>query len=798
MITLGPFGGLLTAITAHALAATRAQYLRNVRIESGELTTRNGFSNISAAPGSFTACLGLDYIKGYENLTTPKEAFLSIENRSGTVKPYEIHPTTGVRSEIQHSGSPLSLGAGEFKAVSFNGQSLVLKRGAAVYEHNVGDLNHFVNVDRDRPANLLAAPSVVGEITEPIVGTAPLTTISWAALAGVTNATNAVFVAVNGTGFDMNRGPTAPANQQVGSFRVALPASLDASDLKKMEWTFNGVIGPLSGFGLSLVNNLGATFALTCTHTYSYGLQTAEVLSEVPAGADLSAFTNTTHLDFTIPGTKQTALDPNTYADEYTISAMEPFETGASTIPTVSGTAKRLRFGFAPYDDLRDQESLDVTAGAWIKIDDAPTRYFTDGGAFLGNYVEVTAPTVTAPATKMRLYVQFESDSVWRKVATLDAAEKIQIKDNRTTLLAKPERILTELTPIGAPSSIAVFKGFVAYGYEVPSRNVKMSAIGQPWRLSRADDTLADLEAGATLSVADGFDDVPKELVGAGDVLFALGERGVYASYGARPLEMSPFQLVPKSKGILGRAACRFMGDEGMPGCAYVGVDQEVWLIKSAAGTRQDYGFPVEELTFEIRGAIREYLTQTAAPDLSKLGIGVDLLTDSLWVTYGNRAMVYRRTTAIDGRRSWEFYEYAGTGWNKISLDHPFGIRAVRVSGQFDSLERTAAGASVRGLLRDGGVAMPEGYWRSGVISTPRVRVFAGVLRGTEDSSCRLDIDSTEFEGTYTLPAGKNRLRFDMAQKGLEHTVTVLLSEAEGPVSLVELEIHEIGKKRSS
>jgi hypothetical protein len=797
MITIGPFGGLLTAITAHALAATRAQYLRNVRIESGRLATRNGFANLAAAPGGFTACIGLDYIKGYEDLTTSKEAFLSIENRAGTVKPYEIHPVTGVRSEVQHSGAPLSLGLGEFKAVSFNGQSLVLKRKSAVYEHNVGDLDHFVNVDRDRPANLGAGPSVAGEVTEPIVGTAPLTTISWAALAAVTNATNAVFVAVNGTGFDMNRGPVAPANQQIGGFRAALPAAVNYTNLKKMTFTFSGVIGPLSGFGLSLVNNLGATFALTCTHTYSYGLS-AEVTAEVPDGADLSAFASTTHLDFIIPGTKQSVVDPNNYADEYTISEIEPFEQGASTIPTVSGTAKRLRFGLAPYDDLRDQESVDVTAGAWIKIDDAPTRYFTDGGAFLGNYVEITAPTVTAPATKMRLYVQFESDSIWRKVATLSAGQLIQIKDNRTTLLAKPERILTELTPIGAPSSIAVFKGFVAYGYEAPSRNVKMSAVGQPWRLSRTDDTLADLEAGATLSIADGFDDVPRELVGAGDVLFALGDRGVYASYGARPLEMSPFQLVPKSKGILGRAACRFMGDEGMPGVAYLGVDQELWLIKSAAGTRQDYGFPVEELSFEVRGGIRTYLTQTASPDTAKMGIGVDVLTDSLWLTYENRAMVYRRVTAIDGRRSWEYYEYAGTGWNKIALDHPFGIRAVRTTGQFDSLERTAAGADVRGLLRDGGVAMPEGKWQSGVISTPRVRVFAAIMRGAENGSSRLTVASTEHTATYTLLANKRRLRFAMEQKGLEHSVTVLMTEAEGPLSMVEIEVHEIGKKRQS
>lgn len=380
----------------------------------------------------------------------------------------------------------------------------------------------------------------------------------------------------------------------------------------------------------------------------------------------------------------------------------------------------------------------------------------------------------------------------------MDAGEKIQIKDNRTTLLAKPERILTELTPIGAPSSIAVFKGFVAYGYETPSKNVKMSAVGQPWRLSRADDTLADLEAGASLSIADGFDDFPRELVGAGDVLFAFGDRGVYASYGARPLEMSPFQLVPKSKGILGRAACRFMGDEGMPGVAYLGVDQELWLIKSAAGTRQDYGFPVEELSFEMRGAIRAYLTQTDAPDTAKIGIGVDLLTDSLWLTYENRALVYRRVTAIDGRRSWEYYEYAGTGWNKVALDHPFGIRAVRTTGQVDSLERTTGGAAVRGTNRDGGSAMPEGKWQSGVISTPRVRMFAAVMRGAENGTCRMTMQSTEHTATYTLPASSRRIRFAMEQKGLEHSITVLMNEAEGPLSMVELEVHEIGKKRQS
>jgi hypothetical protein len=797
---LGPFGGLATSLTPEVLPKTRAQYLRNVQVDTGELRTRNGFTALSASIAGYTGCLGLDYAKGYAGLGLPREAFIAVMASAGSSKPYEVHPTTGVQSVITDAGTPLSLGAGLFKTVSFNGQALVLHRGIRLYEHNLGDLTHFKAVDRDRPA-AAGGPAVEGVTTEETTTSTSAGNYSFAAIAGgwFSDLTNAVFSAVNGTGFDMTRVGTPPANQLESKFKLTLPANVDWSGVTTIKFSMTGKVSAFP-FGLKLFDATGNSVVLTCTHTATgFAGSNAEVICQVPSGTDMTEFSDARSLEFTVPQVSNGIGGPTYFASNYTISQLTLEGSLPGTPPTIgSAVAYRVRFGLVGYDDLRDMESESVTAGAWVKIVDSPTRWFTDGGSFIGNQVRFVGTTPVSPATKHRLYVQFESDNIWRLVETLDSGEIRLVDENRTTLLAKPIRVLMEPVPIGAPSSIAVFKGFVAYGFEQPSQNVKMSAVGQPWRLSRPTDTTSDVEAGANLSIADAFDDVPRELVGAGDVLFALGDRGVYASYGMTPLAMTPFRLVPRSKGIMGRAACRFQAEDGLPGVAYLGVDQEVWHIKSAAGTREDFGFPMEELTRDVRGFIRQHLTQTDTPDSTLLTIGVDSLTDSLWVTYANRAMVYRKASAVDGGRGWEFYEYAGTGWHRVALDHPYGIRAVRTTGQVDALERTSGGAPIRGLNRDGGLAMPEGKWKSARLVSPRVRLFQATIHPEPAQNVRLEIQSDEGANTYTVAAGKQRKRLNQNQKGLNHTVTVLLGESEGPVSLIEIELHQIGKRRTT
>lgn len=801
MIRIGPFGGVITSATPYAIPPNRAQAILNVKIETGKLETRNGFSNIANAVAGFQTAYAIDFVKGYETIATPKEAFLAFIAVSGTVKPYEIHPTTGAANEILDGSNPLSLGGGLFKAISYNGQALALKRGSAVYEHNIGDFTHWKNVDQPRPDALAAGPNLGGDIGEDITGSAPLTTIDWSTVTGASfsNLTTATFAAVVGTGFRIDRGASAPANQQAGGFTVAIPGGpVDYSNLKTLTFTITGRLNgnPIS---LSIKDASGNLLALAVNFTYSGATGIAEVTATVPSGADLSEFNDTAALVFGIPGTQTIAqaIAGTYFADEYVVSAVSPEETSGSAVPTPSGSEKRLRFGYAPYDANRDQESEDVTPGPWVKIDDVPTRFFTDGGAFIANKLTFTPMSPVLPATSTRLYVQFESDMVWRKCATIANGDSASVDENSTTLLAKPPRVLTELTPIGSPCAIAVFKGFVVYGYEQSSRNVRMSAIGQPWRLSRTTDTTADTEAGADWSIADAFDDVPREIIGSGEVCFCFGTRGVYASYGDTPQGMTPFHLVPKSKGILGRAACRHQGDDGMPGVAYLGTDQEVWLIKSATGIREDYGFPTQELTANERGLVRSFLTQTDSPDEALLCMGVDVLSDSLWLTYGSRAMVYRRMNPIDQARGWECYEYAGGGWLRVAFDNPYGIRAIRSNGKFDSLERTTTGAAVRGNLRDGGNAMPDGSWQSGVFQTERARVFAVIAHGTAGAQIRVMVDSDDGANTYTIPAGKRRARMKMNQRGVNHVFTVKLAESEGPVSAIEAELHEIGKKRA-
>ncbi|MFX8668616.1 hypothetical protein ABTM51_20930, partial [Acinetobacter baumannii] len=71
-------------------------------------------------------------------------------------------------------------------------------------------------------------------------------------------------------------------------------------------------------------------------------------------------------------------------------------------------------------------------------------------------------------------------------------------------------------------------------------------------------------------------------------------------------------------------------------------------MVDAQAVGAGDFSQSVQELTKPVRGQIRAFLTQTDAPDPAKLSVAVDWRQDSLWLIYGNRAMVLRRPSLMD------------------------------------------------------------------------------------------------------------------------------------------------------
>lgn len=799
---LGPFGGIIRSVAPVFVPRTAAQDARNVRIENGDLSTRYGWTNFAAARAGFTSILGMDFAPGWV-AGAYTNAFLAVLNLGGTRKPFELS-MAGAWTEITDGGTPLALPDGDYVTKSFNGDALVLRRGGEIYRHSVGVFDSWDQVDAPRPVNLTGSVNLSFETAEDLSAYTPGPNVSWATATAANvlddgTANNwASFDSVSGTTLVLARGwvNNAGIPPMVHLKPVGAPLDWSAQDQITITTEFDGLTGggltPELQYGVEvqLVNAdaIPKTLMMTVTteHVNLGGAKTrTTITASFPPGTTMSDWDNVDQIRVTLHPQNNAAGTGTLKVQQIALGTV-----AAGSGPSIGADPYRVRFGLVSYDGERDIESAEVLWGDYRKLDPAQ-RWFSDSGtAFLGNIPTVAAiHSGESQVTACRVYVQFEDDQIARFVGgvkTTDAGLKVD--KSYGVLRSLPARFAHEPTPVGAATCMSPFKAFMAYGYDQPGVNIKMSAINQPGRLARNTDSLSDKEAGASFVLADGFDDAPQDLIGAGDVLFALGRRAVYASYGNIPSEMSPFRIVPKTLGVLGRVACMFMGDDGIPGVAYVGTDQEIWFVQAVAGVREDFGYPVYSLTEAVRGMVREKLTQTENPDVNKLRIGIDERTDSLWLTYESRAMVLRRANLIDGKRSWEFYEYAGGPWLTSVFADRYGHFAVRASGAVDIFEFGTGGAAITGTNRDGGSAMPQAQWLSSRMPGPRRRVRGALVTKAPGSTCLLEIRSDALNQVYAFAAGRPYRRFSQNQVGRDHAVMVLLNEGDGPVSLIALE----------
>lgn len=830
-LNFGPFLGVMSEVNPTGLPLNYATASLNGRFEDGLFRTRRGWRNWVAANGSFTAWHGAGFVRGYAAVGDPKKALIVIENRGGTRKPYEINLDTGAKSEITDSGTPLNLTNGDYEAISFNGDAIVFRKGGTVYRHAIGTLTSWLALDADRPAN--ASTPTIGSLYEPPTSPVSGTPFSWTGATGA-DVTDLVLYSwgsvetLDGSSYPMpapesgdygrlSTGNINGASSYVCEVSAILGGPLDWSDQEYILCPFvldsqlgNRTLSINScSIQVSLVNSSGTEQALTETwEGYNVkGLVSAIGKFTIPAGANSAVTSDVTKLKFVLTYTiSGTVTAPNYFRSTINIGEITPTVEGAGvyTPPALSGDEKRVRFGIVHYDEERGVESAEPTPSAWMKLD-PPNIWFTDSNVFMGD----SGITVSGfgpsglPGTTSRLYVQFEDDAVWRLIGKKDGASPSwSITETFGVLSAYPARIDHEPTPVGSPSCAATYKGFVVWGYETGGQNVKMSAVGSPGRLARNTDTAGDLEAGATWSLADGFDDAPKWFGGAGDALIALGARAAYTSIGDYPVQMTPFKRIPKSKGVLGTCACRWTDDAGMPGVAYLGADLEVWKLLIVRGSANDYGEPLIELTKGIRGKVREFLLQTETPDLTKLAIGVDERTDSLWLTYADRAMVLRRATVTDGQRAWEFYSYAGGDWAKWVFAENHGIKALRTTGQIDEFERRSdTNAELTGTNRDGGSAMPTAYWEhAGRTDVARERWFSARVYRPAATTCTLKISSNgNALVSYPVSAAlSGMVRFSQNQVGYRHTFRIEIGETDGAIERAIVETRRLGKQRDS
>jgi|GEM_PF-2285448 len=828
-IDFGPFLGVLRSVGSFIMPHGYAESSLNVNTETGAIVSRNGVRNLNGIPAGFQVAYGLHWLSGWNSSGAYAEEYVSIEQRTAVVKPYSVAAATGVRTEILNGAVPLALGAGEWQAFAFADRSYHWRPGftEGVYGHTIGDLASFDLIDAAAPSPPTTAPTLGFEVTQEATADTAGGTIDFTGLAAVTDTgtspATSVFGSLTGTDFlNITHGISGPPYTAGYGFRFDMSATatgvwdlsaesgfeFEMLQTETVQWQLDEYNAGL--IEVDLINNDGSPMTIQMDVTFVYSTQEIifgtthrkfKVRAKFPSGYTASDWDNVRFIEVRLTDfTDIVATGPATVSIRY--GAFTAFSTAADP-PATGGPSgeHKVRFGYAYYDSLRNVESETIGVTAWVQIAD-PKQYFDMAGDFVGNLPTIaTVASSEAFVDKVAIYVQFDDDQKYRLIKRADDTVLThELNYSYGQLREMPERAVpTSANNVGAIEFACAHKSFVAWLYDKGQANVRLSAINRALHLYREgtfDED--DITRPRDMNLAADYGDAPRWASTAGDSLIVIGERGAYLSNGETPSSMTEFRKVANSKGILGRAACRWRTDEGWPCVVYLGQDQEVWMV--IAGQSAEYGDVLFELTAPCRGLIRQELTQTDTPDLTQLSIHADEYSDSLWVCYSNRAMVLRRPSQLDGKRHWHPHQYAaGLTWVRWTWAAGYGLRAIRSTGEIDEISRNSAtGAAIRGLLRDAGTAMPTGHWRSGKLVGIRRRWFAAqVFRTPMTNAVTVKVLTEAGTVTNIVAATKLYKRLTSVPRSKWYQLQVDVSESTDAVEKVVIEEWgPMGKRR--
>ena len=709
--SLGPFVGLFTE-TGYDTPEGYASGCLNVRVKDGRIRPRWGFRNVAARPSYASyACYGFEWLNGYDSSYVNHQEWVSIENISGAgIMPYSVNPSTGARTLITSSGSPVTLASGDWKAVTFYGVSYWINPASAisVYSHVVG-----TNTDWNNPSTLpVAAPTVPGQILRTIPplqeqamfvnGTDTVATSMGATLSGFGASSGGIVASGAGAGMAYFTVPNTTwgyrndwiqwvitlsssdrswSNQLYANLTISAggvtPGGNDSFHLD----TANMYVVITNGSGTSSSNlpiipsNLNAPFDQPYG-TYLYGWidmsgVSASILSDVQKIT----------IRFSIHETGAAGY----WLTSFALGGMRYHDSTGVAMQNAADPSLQYAFNYTEGSTVGTASALTPLAGNILDGQDIQPHADLPG---LGSQLQIKIPCAGASTgfttgATINLYrlngtswqrIWQTSNSVRTTVALVtfnDLYTDSYLTANTATL---PVTTLTFSAPVLVGTGIInafALQGWVCWLYPGGYQNVQHSRVGNPVQLSASTDDPLDLTRGATFSLSDSFTDEPVGGCQVGAALAILGHQGCYTQVGANPSSLTPPHKVAGSLGCAGRFAyTRFKSDNGDPGIAWVDPSGEgVWFVGLWQIYASDSGARPTELSASIRGFLRTFLlypqqTEFGFTDFSGLRLAVDEATQSLWVVLGNRALVLRPPNpAANGARQWEPYQFATEGY---------------------------------------------------------------------------------------------------------------------------------------
>lgn len=809
-----PLLGVVTSVSLHLIRDFYASGSGNARYQKGGFLNRYGWREVAALQSGFAAGYGLYYSKGLDGATV-KEEYVSIEDISGTVRPYSIDVSSSVRTEIKDTTTQLSLHASQWRRVEYDKFAFFFNLndtgGYKLSQHDVEDDAKWLGISAPaKPTTRLTAKFIKNVVTG---ADDVYAMMDWGTM--VTGDFTRTGSAASVTSVDGKAEVTHTANSRL---RTSVSADIDVAVRGPgvQDWTHNHVFHqliwlkePTSPFEIDIgsleivLTNVaeGTPFdmeVVSAQNTQLHGLY--EVYFKFAQSVDRTLTDDIGAVKYTyeVIGSSSQSASNVLVLGEIKIGCIDP----ALLPQQLYGF---IQFFYSYKNNTTGQESQ-MGFGIEVPVVHWEGERVTVGTITypLGTLIELTAVgSAESGVDRWVLWSYYSMYGGGRQDP--DLRTHGTFVDSGGTLVQKvPETYdewllldsFTDSAPwIGDEDIVNAFvhNGSVWWLTDVGTKNIRISYVGTALRLfTETDGQTPDDVVGADLTLASDLTDKPLAGHSAGGSAILLGSRGAYVSTGVRPiLQLTPYKL-PESTGTAGpNSSAPWRDDNGVPAVVYLSANLDtVWMVRVLSAVDQEKGHDLLELSIDVRGAVKEWLFGTDTPTADQIYVWVDERADALWIAYKSKAVVHRRQTLLDGRRPWEFYDYAmdaSETFGQFDSNPVHGTRLVRSTGELDELEYDSSDSSkpIEGLLRDDGKEMLESYWESKDFMDAhgrRTRVIdVRMVRADLADRHTLQITSTEkTSAAIAVGSGEQFVRFGADQAGYEHRLKVVAPEGSG------------------